>query len=136
MPDTRQQKKLGGIPYARERDAMAITETDVEMFAARVRAYFPSELRDTAFAMALSIARVAGAKAKLLRPETALDEIIEWLGPHYVESEDSLDQVELIMAIEEDLGAAFILPDELASRTDTATFRELVQHVAAKQRAV
>jgi len=40
------------------------------------------------------------------------------------------------MAIEEDLGAAFILPDELASRTDTATFRELVQHVAAKQRAV
>jgi len=43
---------------------------------------------------------------------------------------------ELIMAIEEDLGAAFILPDELASRTDTATFRELVQHVAAKQRAV
>jgi hypothetical protein len=115
---------------------MAISETDVEMFAARIRPYFPPELRDTAFSLALSIARVLGAKAKLLRPETTLDEIIEWLGPHYVEGKDSLDKVELIMAIEEDLGAAFVLPDEWASRSNTATFRELVQHVATKQRAI
>ena len=41
----------------------------------------------------------------------------------------------MIMAMEEDLGAAFVLPDELAGRTDTMTFRELVQYVAAKKRA-
>ena len=63
---------------------MAITETDVEMYAARIRAHFPPELRETAFALALSIARLVGPKTKQLRPETTLDEIIEWLGPQYV----------------------------------------------------
>jgi len=48
---------------------------------------------------------------------------------------DSLDNVEAIMAMEEDLGAAFVFPDELARRTDTATIRELVLHMAAKKRA-
>jgi hypothetical protein len=114
---------------------MAITEADVEMFAARIRAYFPPELHDTAFSLALSIARIVGPRVKLLRPETTLDEIIEWLGPHYVRGKDSLDNVELIMAIEEDLGVAFMLPDEMASKSDTATFRELVESVAAKERA-
>jgi hypothetical protein len=115
---------------------MAITETDVEMYAARIRAHFAPELRETAFSLALPIARVVGSKAKSLRPETTLGEIIEWLGPHYVQAKNSLDNVELIMAIEEDLGSAFVLPDELANRWDTLTFRELVQHVAAKERAV
>jgi hypothetical protein len=115
---------------------MAITEADVEMFAARIRPYFAPDLRDTAFSLALSIARVVGAKVKVLRPETTLDEIIEWLAPHYAEEKDSLEKVELIMAIEEDLGAAFVLPDELASRSGAATFRELIQHVAAKMRSV
>jgi hypothetical protein len=114
---------------------VAITDTDVEMYAARIRAHFPPELRETAFSLAFQIARVAGAKAKSLRPETTLDEIIEWLGPHYAQGKDSLDKVEVIMAIEEDLGSAFVLPDELASRTDSLTFRELVQYVAAKKRA-
>ena len=114
---------------------MAITETDVELYAARIRPHFPPELRETAYALALPIARVVGAKAKLLRPETTLDEILEWLGPHYAQGKGSLDKVEVIMAMEEDLGAAFVLPDELASRTDTKTFRELVQFVAAKKRA-
>jgi hypothetical protein len=105
------------------------------MYAARIRPHFPPELRDTAFSLALPIARVVGVRAKLLRPETTIDEIIEWLGPHYVRGKDSLDKVEMVMAMDEDLGAAFVLPDELASRTSTMTFRELVQHVAAKKRA-
>ena len=114
---------------------MAITETDVEMYAARIRPHFPQELRETAFSLALQIARIVGAKAKRLRPETAIVEIIEWLGPHYVRGKDSLDKVEMVMAIGEDFGAAFVLPDELAGRADTMTFRELVQHVAAQKRA-
>jgi hypothetical protein len=114
---------------------MAITETDVELYAARIRPHFPPELRETAYLLALPIARVVGAKAKLLRPETTIDEILEWLGPHYAQGKDSLDKVEMIMAMEEDLGEAFVIPDELASRTDTVTFRELVQYVAAQKRA-
>ena len=111
---------------------MAITETDVELYAARIRAHFPPGLREAAFALAYSIARIAGPKAKQLRPETTLDEIIEWLGPHYVQSKDSLDEVERVMAMQEEAGDAFMLPDELAARTDTATFAELVRHVAER----
>jgi hypothetical protein len=114
---------------------MAITETDVELYAARIRPHFPPELRETAYSLALPLARVVGTKAKLLRPETTIDEILEWLGPHYVRGTNSLDKVEVIMAMEEDLGAAFVLPDELAGRAGTMTFHELVQHVAAQKRA-
>jgi hypothetical protein len=114
---------------------MAITETDVELYAARIRPHFSPELRETAYLLALPIARVVGGNAKLLRPETTIDEILEWLGPHYAQGKDSLDKVEMIMAMEEDLGEAFVLPDELASRTDTMTFRDLVLYVAAQKRA-
>jgi hypothetical protein len=114
---------------------MVVTDTDVEMFAARIRAYFQPELRETAFSLALAIARVVGAKAKTLRPETTLDEIIEWLEPHYVGDKDSLEKVELVMAMEEELGVSFVLPDDFGGSTDIATFRELVQHVAANERA-
>ena len=114
---------------------MEITEADIELYAARIRPHFPPELRETAYTLALSIARTAGATSKLLRPETTLEEILIWVGPHYVQGKDSLDKVEAIMSMEEDLGAAFVLPDELASRTDTLSFRELVQYVAAQKRA-
>lgn len=113
---------------------MAITETDIEMYAARVRAHFPPELRDTAFALAFSIARIVGPKTKELRAETTFDEIVEWLGPHYVWGKDSLDKVERVMAVEEELGEAFVLPDELAARSGTLTFADLVRHIAAKKR--
>lgn len=114
---------------------MVISETDVEMYAARIRLHFPAELRETAFSLALPIARIAGARAKLLRAETTIDEIYEWLDPHFVHENDSLDKVATLMAMEEQLGPAFVLPDELAARTATVTFRELVQFVAAKKRA-
>ncbi len=112
---------------------MAITERDLELYAARVRWHFPPELRDTAFNLAYSLACRVGPKVKGLRPETPLDEIIYWLGPLYVQGKDSLDNVEKIIAMEVDLGSAFVLPDELASRADTVTFLELVRHVARKE---
>jgi len=114
---------------------MAITDTDVELYAARIRPHFLPELRETAYSLALPIARVVGIKAKLLRPDTTIDEILKWIGPHYAQGKDSLDKVEAIMAMEEDLGAAFVLPDELASRTDTMNFHDLVLYVAAQKRA-
>ena len=114
---------------------MAITETDVEMYAARIRAHFPPELRDIAFALAFSIARIVGPEATQLRPTTTIDEIIGWLGQHHVDAKDSLDKVEMVIAMEEELGGAFVLPDELAARSDTLTFADLVRHVAAKKRA-
>lgn len=58
-----------------------------------------------------------GPRRKLLRPETRLDEIIEWLGPYYARAKDSLDKVELIMAMEGDLGATFVLPVEFQGLT-------------------
>jgi hypothetical protein len=104
------------------------------MYAARIRAHFAPELRDSAFALALPIARVVGRQAKQLRPETTLDEIIQWLAPHYVDGKDYLDKVEMIMLMEEDLGDAFVLPDELAARSDMLTFADLVRHIATKKR--
>ena len=122
---------------------MAITEHDLELFAARIRPQFPSELRDTAYELALSIARVAGPKVKLLTPDTTIDTILEWSSATSLEwpdadladGADSLDTVELVMALEEEFGGGFVLPDVLAGRTDTATFREWVEYVASTRRA-
>lgn len=110
---------------------MAVTEHDIEQFAARIRAHFAPELRDIAFDFAHSIARLVGARAKLLRPETTIAEVFAWVS----ESDSgSLDKVEWIMAMEEELG--FEIPDELAARIDRATFRELVECAARRRGAI
>jgi hypothetical protein len=121
---------------------MAITEHDLELFAARIRPQFPGELRDTAYELALSIARVVGSKVKLLSPETTIDTILEWSGatflawsgPAIEDGADSLDQVDQIMALEEEFGGGFVVPHALAHRTDEATFREWVELEAGKRR--
>ena len=105
---------------------MALTERDVELFAARIRPHFPPEQRDIAYQLAHDIARLAGAKVKLLRPGTTIDEIWSWMAKGQPFGADSLDKVESIMVLEEELG--FEVPDKLASRSDRATFRELVEH--------
>ena|SRR6186713_1852211 len=107
---------------------MAVTQHDIEQFAARIRPHFPPQLRDIAFDLAHAIARVVGARVKLLRPETTLAEIFAWLAES---DSSSLDQVEWIMALEEELGLE--VPDELAARIDQATFRELVEKVARRR---
>jgi acyl carrier protein len=112
---------------------MAIDDNDVYLFASRIRPHFPPELRETAFDLAHAIARFAGVKAKELRPETTLDEILGWMKLEWPEPKDSLDSVEWIMALEEELGEGFTLPDDLAGRTDTATFAELVESAARRR---
>lgn len=122
---------------------MAITDHDLELFAARIRPHFPRELRDTAHELALSIARVVGPKVKLLTPDTTIATILGWMGAtdpvisgeEVVGGTDSLDRVELVMALEEQWGCGFSVPDAFAGRTDQATFREWVEYVARTRRA-
>ena len=48
---------------------------------------------------------------------------------------DSLDTVELVMALEKEFGGGLVLPATFAGRTDKATFREWVEYVASARRA-
>jgi acyl carrier protein len=105
--------------------SVTLTEQDLRALAARIRPYFDLPLQDIAEEFALIIAHTAGVRVKELRPETTLDEILEWLGP------ESLDRVETIMAIEEEL--AFEIPDADAERSSVTTFRQLVLHIARKR---
>jgi hypothetical protein len=59
---------------------MAVSEADLELFAARIRLHFEPELRDAAYALALPLALACGARIKSLRPETTLAEIRGWIG--------------------------------------------------------
>ncbi len=106
---------------------MPLTSEDLHGFAARIRAYFNPPLQDIAEEFALLIARTAGVRAKELRPETTLDQILEWIGT------ESLNRVEVIMAIEAELG--FEIPDEDADSAVT-TFRQLVTRIALKRGAL
>jgi hypothetical protein len=106
---------------------VAVTERDVELFAARIRAHFVPEQRDIAYELAYDIARLVGARAKLLRPDTTIDEILGWVAEEQPFGPESLDKVEWIMALEVDL-PGLKLPDEFASRTDGTTFRDLVEY--------
>ena len=105
-----------------------LTPQDLRAFAARIRAHFEPPLQDIAEEFALLIARTAGSRTKLLRPDTTLDEILSWLGT------DSLDRVEVLMAIEEEL--IFEIPDDDAERSAVITFRELVVQIARKRGVV
>ena len=104
---------------------MTLTNQDLRALAARIRPYFDPPLQDIAEEFALLIAQTAGARSKGLRPETTLDEILEWIGT------DSLDRVEVMMAIEEELG--FAIPDEDAEHSSVTTFRQLALRIARKR---
>ena len=102
---------------------MTLAEYDLQLHARRVRAHFPVALQDIAEELALQIARCAGTNAKLLRPQTSLEEIFTWLG--------SLDAVEAAMGWEDQFG------EELADggiAQSRATFGELVRRTAARRR--
>ena len=112
---------------------MAVTEHDIEQYAARIRLHFAPQLRDVAYDLAYGIAKLVGAKVKSLRPETTLAEILHWLQEDNPFPSDSLDQVEWVMAMEEEF--EFEMPDTFAAKTATTTFRDLVEHVARKRRS-
>ena len=99
---------------------MALTRDDIAAFARRIRPYFPEHLRDTAEELAEQVARHAGARAKDLRPDTPLSDYVQWLG----EDGDSLDQAELVMAIEEEF--EIDSPGGIADRLKRITFGDLV----------
>lgn len=111
---------------------MALTRDDIEAFARRIRPHFPEHLRDAAEELALLVAKRSGQRAKDLRPETPLADYYRWLqeqggsAPDLGERRDSLDTVELIMALEEELQIEF--SDEFARKTNLQTFADLVEY--------
>ena len=111
---------------------MPSSQADIELYAARIRLHFSPELRDTTSEPALGIARIVGVRAKDLRPEARLAEIFHWF--HREEPfPASLDQVEWVMALEEELGID--MPDDLAAKPELTTFYDLVLHRARKRAA-
>jgi acyl carrier protein len=113
---------------------VAVTDRDVQLFAARIRLHFPPEQRDIAYELAYGIARIVGPKVKLLTPDTTMDEIVAWIqAEEPFGSLDSLDKVEWIMALEEELPGLDI-PDDLASNTDRTTLRDVVERRAKHRR--
>ena len=113
---------------------MAITEADLHAYAARVRPHVPSELRDTAEELAFAIAQWTGAQVKLLRPETTLEEIASWMKATDKHAQDSLNDVEAFMCLEEEFGCNF--PDDLVAEPSGTTFLDLVRYAQTKKRAV
>ncbi len=111
---------------------MTVTNDDLELFAARIRPHFESELRDIAYELAVGIARCVGPKVKHLRPETRLAEIFDWF-EQQTPFPSSLDQVEFVMILEAEIG--FEVSNEMAANSDRRTFRDLVLERARKRRA-
>src|SRR5688572_17826936 len=107
---------------------MALTTQDLDAFAARIRPYFEPRLQNLAQELARQIAEFAGPQAKLLRPETTLDEIVTWA------KSDSLDTIEFVMMLEEVFGLT--IPDSDASQGGRITFRQLVKYAAIKRGVV
>jgi hypothetical protein len=85
---------------------MALSEQDIELFAARIRLHFEPDLRDTAYNLALPLARLCGARIKALRPETTLAEIRGWVGGVSSAIEDPLSDTGSLDLPEESGGDA------------------------------
>ncbi len=103
---------------------MSLTTQDLLAFAARIRPHFDPRLQDIAEEFALHIAQSAGVRTKELRPDTTLEEILEWMRT------DSLHRLELIMVIEEELGIQ--IPDG-ARHSSVTTFRQLVTRTGRRR---
>jgi acyl carrier protein len=104
---------------------MTLTKQDLDAFATRICAHFEPRLQDVAEELARHVAGFAGSQAKLLRPETTLDEIVTWA------KSDSLDTVEFVMMLEEVFGLT--IPDSDATQGGRITFRQLVKYAAIKR---
>jgi hypothetical protein len=106
--------------------------TDQELWAARVRLHFEPDLRDPAEEVARILVPVVGRRIKELRPETHMGEILRWLKDQTSVLTSSLDWVELMMMIEEQMGTE--ITDEFAERLEEHAFREFVVHLVGNRR--
>jgi acyl carrier protein len=95
---------------------------DWERYVAFIRLDFPPAERDTAQFIAALFAEFIGRSIARLRPEHTLVEILSWA------ESDSLGAVELVMALEEELG--FEIDDDFATGFEQRTFREFVEYVS------
>jgi acyl carrier protein len=108
---------------------MPVTERDFAAWAARIRPHFEPRLQDTAETVARMFAPSVGSKLKDLRPETRMEELLQWVKES---GRSSLDWVELIMFIEEELPSE--VSDEFAESLELRTFRDFVEHLHSRRK--
>jgi acyl carrier protein len=113
---------------------MSELSTDHELWAARIRLHFEPPLRDAAEKVTRMFVPYVGSRIKDLRPETRMSELVGWMNDaDSGGGSASLDQVELIMAIEVELESD--ITDEFAEHFEEQTFRQVVAHLAARTKA-
>jgi hypothetical protein len=100
---------------------------DWELEVAFIRWDFPPAERDTAQTVAAAFGAVVGPAILQLRPEHTMGKIVSW------SHSDSLDTVELLMALEEEF-LGHEMDDEFAAGFEQRTFREFVEYLSRTAR--
>ena len=113
--------------------ALPVTDRDLAAWAAEIRSHFEPELQDVAGGAARVLVRAVGHRIRRLRPETRMAEVVSWLKDAESRRSTSLDWVEILMAVEEELSTE--TTDVFAETLEQRTFREYVEHLHAHRRA-
>jgi hypothetical protein len=111
-----------------------VTDHDLEAWAARIRPHFEPRLQDIAEAAAAVLVLGVGSRIKQLRPETPMGEVFSWLTDDASSRRTSVDWVEMLMAVEEEVSSEST--DAFAKTLEQRTFREYVDHLHAHRRDV
>jgi hypothetical protein len=111
-----------------------VTDQDLEVWAARIRPHFEPRLQGMAEAVAAVLVLAVGSRIKQLRPETPMSEVFSWLKDDASPRRTSLDWVEMLMAVEEEVSSE--ATDAFAETLEQRTFREYVEHLDAHRRDV
>jgi hypothetical protein len=85
-------------------------------------------------AVAAVLVLAVGSRIKQLRPETPMSEVFSWLKDDASPRPASLDWVEMLMAVEEEVSSE--ATDAFAETLEQRTFREYVEHLHAHRRDV
>ena len=88
----------------------------------------------TATSAAGVLVLAVGSRVKELRPETPMSKVLDWLKDDANRRNTSLDWVELLMAVEEEVSSE--TTDAFAETLEQRTFREYVEHLHAQRRGV
>lgn len=111
---------------------MPLDDRDLERWAARVRPYFEPPLQDVAEGAAAVLVMGVGSRIKELRPETPMADVVSWLKDARDTGSASLDWVEMLMAVDEEVSSE--VTDAFAETLEQRTFREYVEHLQANRR--